>query len=263
MKRGLLTLLERVAIAWEGLELWAEHSWRQSAPLRTRLAAHGQRINRHPLSWGTLYVGLFCALSMLALDRPVAAWLKGVIAGEIEGFFKIVTRLGEAQLYLIPAGILFLLLMLAAWRAPSPQARARWQQWAVTPGFLFLSIATSGLISNAIKTSLGRLRPRYWFEQGLYGFEPFNSHWGMNSFPSGHSQAGFAAMTALMVIFPRHAALWLSIAVLVAASRVATTVHWLSDAVAGSWLAICVTILLARWFRAKGWRVGYSSHSPL
>jgi membrane-associated phospholipid phosphatase len=80
----------------------------------------------------------------------------------------------------------------------------------------------------------------------------------MNSFPSGHSQAAFAAMTALLIIFPRHAALWLTIAVLVALSRVVTTVHYLSDAVAGSWLAICVTVALARAFRARGWepRIG-------
>lgn len=133
------------------------------------------------------------------------------------------------------------------------QRRGHWWHLAVPPGFLFLSIALSGLISNAIKFSLGRLRPRYWFDQGIYGFEPFNSHWGMNSFPSGHSQAAFAAMTALVVILPRHAALWLTVAALVAVSRVVTTVHWLSDAVGGSWLAICVTILLARWFRARGW----------
>lgn len=263
MKRGFLSLVERLALAWEGLELSAEHAWTRSAPMRTRMSVHATQIRTRPLRWGTVYVVGFCLLAMLGLDRPVAAFFKVHISGEIEGFFKIVTRLGEAQLYLIPAGVLFLALMLAGWRAASPQRRAFWRRQALAPGFLFLTMAASGLTSNVIKISLGRMRPRYWFEQGLYGFEPFNTHWGMNSFPSGHSQAAFAAMTALMVIFPRHAALWLTIAVLVAISRVATTVHWLSDAVAGSWLAICVTVLLVRWFRAKGWRLDYSNHSPL
>ena len=36
-------------------------------------------------------------------------------------------------------------------------------------------------------------------------------------------------------------------------SRVVTTVHYLSDAVAGSWLAICITFTLARMMRARGW----------
>lgn len=263
MRRGLLTLLERLELAWEGLTLAMAQAWLRTAPARARLAAHGAQIRAWPLSWGSAYVLAFCLLSMLMLDRPVAALFKARIGGEVEGFFKTVTRLGEAQLYLVPAGVLVLALMALAWRAPSPQRRSFWRRLAVPPAFLFLSMATSGLISNAIKTTIGRYRPRYWFEQGLYGIEPFNTHWGMNSFPSGHSQAAFAAMTALMVIFPRHWALWLTVALLVAASRVVTTVHWMSDAVAGSWLAICVTVLLARWFRARGWPTGYSNHSPL
>lgn len=262
MRRGFLSLVERLRLAWEGLELWGEQTWRRLAPVRAGLAAHAVRVRARPLSWGTAYVTAFCALSMVALDRPVAALFKAHLGGEVEGFFKTVTRLGEAQLYLIPAGILVLALMGLSWRAPSLQRRAFWRRLAAAPGFLFLTMASSGLISNAIKTTIGRYRPRYWFEQGLYGFEPFNTHWGMNSFPSGHSQAGFAAMTALMALYPRHWALWLTVALLVAASRVVTTVHWMSDAVAGSWLAICVTVLLARWFRARGWPP-YSSHSPL
>ncbi|MBI2241146.1 MAG: phosphatase PAP2 family protein [Magnetospirillum gryphiswaldense] len=253
MNRGFLSLMERLDLAWEGLVLWAEQSWRKAQPLRERLAAHGAAIQAHPLSWGTGYVAVFCALSMLALDRPVAAAFKAHMGGEWEGFFKTVTKLGEAQLYLVPAGVLFLALMILAWRAPSLQRRDYWRRLAIKPGFLFLSMATSGLISNAIKTAIGRYRPRYWFDQGLYGFEPFNTQWGMNSFPSGHSQAAFAAMSALMVLYPRHWALWLSVGLVVVSSRVATTVHWMSDTVAGSWLAICVTVLLTRWFRTKGW----------
>lgn len=253
MRRGYLSLLERLLLAWEGVTLGAEQAWARLEPARARLAAHAARTQERPLLWGSLYAALFCALSMLALDRPVAAAFKAHMGGEVEGFFKTITRLGEAQLYLVPGGVLLLALLLLAWRAPSPQRRTHWLGLAARPGFLVLTMAASGLISNAIKTAIGRYRPRYWFDQGLYGFEPFNTQWGMNSFPSGHSQAAFAAMTALMVLFPRHAALWLTVAVLVAFSRVATTVHWLSDTVAGAWLAICVTVLLARWFRSRGW----------
>jgi len=262
MNRGFLSLVERLELAWEGISLWAGQSWRRSEKLRQRLAAHAATIRSRPLIWGTAYVAVFCTLAMLVLDRPVAAAFKAHMGGEWEGFFKTVTKLGEAQLYLVPAGVLFLILMLLAWRAPSLQRRDYWRRLAIRPGFLFLTMAVSGLTSNAIKTTIGRYRPRYWFDQGLYGFEPFNTQWGMNSFPSGHSQAAFAAMSALMVLYPRHWALWLSVGLVVVSSRVATTVHWLSDTVAGAWLAICVTVLLARWFRSKGW-LPYSNHSPL
>lgn len=252
MKRHLLTVAERAALAWEGLTLAASDAWRGAAPVRRTFAGQIARTRRYPLVWSTLYVALFCLLSIAFFDRPVALWFKANVHGEVEGFFKVVTRLGEAELYLVPAGLLWVGLMAAGIRAKTAEARRRWRRLSFTPGFLFLSVAVSGLIGNAIKISLGRYRPRYMFQDGLYGFNPFNTEWGMNSFPSGHSQAAFAAMTALMIIFPRYDVFWLLIAVLVAASRVVTTVHWLSDAVAGSYLAVAVAIMLARAFRARG-----------
>lgn len=227
--------------------------WRRTAPFRKALAAQAARTRRNPLVWGALYVVAFCAVAILFIDRPLALWLKAHVGSDTEGFFKVVTRLGEAHYYLIPSGILAVGFLVAGQRARIADARARWRRMAVAPGFLFLSIAVSGLISNALKFSIGRYRPRYLFEGELYGFQPFNTEWGMNSFPSGHSQAGFAAMVALMMIFPRYDAFWILIAILVAMSRVVTTVHYLSDAVAGSYLAVAVAILLARAFRARGW----------
>ncbi len=252
-QRGILSLVERVELAWEGTSLALAEGWRQSAPLRAACGRQWWRTRQSPILWSFLYVALFCVLGIWVIDRPLAVWLKAHVGGEVEGFFKIVTRLGEAQLYLVPAGLAWAGLMLASLRAASLEARERLRRLAVTPGFLFLAIAVSGLISNAVKFSLGRYRPRYLFDDELYGFNFFSRSWGMNSFPSGHSQAAFAAMTALLIIFPRYDIMWLSIAVLVALSRVITTVHYLSDAVAGSWQAICVTIGIARAFRARGW----------
>lgn len=231
----------------------AGDAWRRTRPVRQAVAAQAGRTRANPLVWSTIYVVVFCALAILFLDRPLALWLKANAGSELIGFFKVVTRLGEAQFYLIPSGILALSFLVIGLRARMDVTRQRWLRMAVAPGFLFLSIAVSGLISNLLKFSIGRYRPRYLFESELYGFQPFNTEWGMNSFPSGHSQAGFAAMVALMMIFPRYDAFWILIAILVAMSRVVTTVHYLSDAVAGSYLAVAVAILLARYFRAKGW----------
>lgn len=231
----------------------AGDAWRRTLPVRKALAAQAGRTRRSPLAWCTLYVLVFSALSMLFIDRPLALWLKAHTSGHMEGFFKIVTRLGEAEYYMVPAGLLVIGFLIASRRALTAEARDRWRRMMVAPAFLFLSITISGVISNLLKFSIGRYRPRYLFEQEIYGFQPFNTEWGMNSFPSGHSQAGFAAMVALMMIFPRYDVFWILIAVLVAMSRVVTTVHFLSDTVAGSYLAVAVAILLARYFRARGW----------
>lgn len=245
IERGWLSLTERGQLAWEGLAL-------ACAPLGPLFAGQAARTRAWPLVWSFVYVAAFCLLAMALIDQPVARFFKANVRGDIEGFFKVATRLGEAQLYLVPAGLLWIGLMVASVRATTAAVRDRWRRLSVPPAFLFLSIALSGLISNAIKVGLGRYRPRYLFEQGLYGFAPFNTEWGMNSFPSGHSQAAFAAMAALTIIFPRYDVFWMLIAVLVAASRVVTTVHYLSDAVAGAWLAVCVTVVLARAMRARG-----------
>jgi len=251
-----LGLWQRVRVAWEGVRLAAGDVRRF---LKPHLLAQAARTKAWPLTWSTVYVVLFCLLAFAVIDRPLALFLKQAVGGDIEGFFRVVTRLGEAQLYMVPSGVAFVGLYLAAIRSPVPEASDAWKRLSVAPGFMFLTMAVSGLVSNAIKFGLGRMRPRYLFDQGLYGFEPFNTAWGMNSFPSGHSQAAFAAMTALMVIFPRYDVFWLALAALVAVSRVVITVHFLSDAVAGSFLAIATTVLLARLFRAKGldprWRL--------
>lgn len=252
IERGWLSLVERTGLAWEGVTLAVSDAWAKAAPLRAGGARLAAWAHLSPLLWSFFYVGLFCLVSIALLDQPVARWLKAHVHGDVEGFFKVITRLGEAEFYLIPAGILWIGLMVASIRAADRETRDRWRRLSFSPAFLFVAIALSGLISNAIKVSLGRYRPRYLFEQDLYGFSFFNTQWGMNSFPSGHSQAAFAAMTALMIIFPRYDAFWMLIAVLVAASRVVTTVHYLSDAVAGAWLAVCVTVLLARALRARG-----------
>ncbi|MBI5162723.1 MAG: phosphatase PAP2 family protein [Magnetospirillum sp.] len=253
--RRVLDLMERLLMAWEGLTLAAGEAWEAARPLRRMAAAQLARTRAWPLAWASVYVVLFGALSYAALDRPLAYFFKAHLSPHAEGFFKVVTELGRAEFYLVPAGLLAVGLWLASTRTLFPAARARLREMAARPAFLFLAVALSGLISNAVKFSLGRYRPRYLFENGTYGFNPFNTEWAMNSMPSGHSQAIFAAMTALVILLPRYDLLWLLIAGLVALSRVATTVHFLSDAVAGSFLAIVVTVLVARQFERRGIRL--------
>ena len=237
-----MTRLDRLGIVWEDALL-------RTAPLRQGVR-HGLR--QAPLTWGTILVALFCPLSMALFDRPLALFLKAHLGGDLEGFFKVVTNLGLAEYYLVPAGLLWLGFALKARRCLLPDQRRRWRELAWRPGFVFLAVAVTGLIENAVKMVVGRARPRLLFDTGFYGFHPLSHDWATNSFPSGHSQAAWAAMTALVILSPRYDLLWLLVAVLVAASRVATTVHFLSDAVAGSWLGLAGAVVIARGLRARG-----------
>jgi membrane-associated phospholipid phosphatase len=245
-------MAEGLGRAWEDTTLAGAEFWRRIAPLRRLIRAQGMRGRRHPLVWGTLYVLLFCPLSMAVLDRPLAWALKTRVHGDIEGFFNTVTNLGRAEFYLVPAALMLLFCLWRARRAVLPERRRFWRELAWKPGFVVLTMALAGILQNLLKVGIGRIRPRLLFEQGLYGFIPFNHHWATNSFPSGHSQAIWSAMGALCLLAPRHRALWVTVALLVAISRIALTVHFLSDVVAGSWLGLAVTLILADRLRRRG-----------
>lgn len=207
---------------------------------------------REPFLMSFLYVVLFCAFSMVFLDRPLALYFKNNVSVEVNGFFKTVTGVGDSLIFLIPAAAIWIFLRVKERRSHKAAERLRLRRWSYLPLFMVASIAASGIVVNILKFLIGRYRPRYLFESGLYGFQPFNTQWGMNSFPSGHSQAIWSAMMALMFIFPRYDLLWIVMAVLVSLSRMITTVHYLSDVVFGSYLAIITTILVRREFIRRG-----------
>lgn len=189
---------------------------------------------------------------MVFIDRPVALYLKAHVGPGLEGFFKAITWLGEGGVWIAAALISFAVFRVAAGRLPDRHARQRLADRAWSALFMLAAVCGSGLLGIAIKVSLGRLRPRYFFDSGLYGFEPFNFQWGMNSFPSGHSQAIWSAMVALMIIRPGRHAAYVTVAILVSLSRVVTTVHYVSDVVMGTYIGIVATMWIKGYFERVG-----------
>lgn len=232
---------DRIALVWEEL-----------AGFRSFTAGQWERTLRRPRTWGTIYCALLVVIGYAVIDRPLARFLKAHVSGEFEGFWKTITHLGLAGMWMIPAGLLTLGLILSALAAPGGDKRDRLRRAAWVPGFLFLSMAASGIAGNIIKMLIGRTRPAALFDGNIYGFEPLTRGYLTNSFPSGHTQAIFAAMTALALIFPRYDLAFLTVALLVGLSRVLTTVHFLSDAVAGAWLGVMVTLALHSLLTRRG-----------
>ncbi len=242
--------LDRLALLWERAAV--ARRWRETEGARRLVAGQWGRTLRRPLTWTSVYAVLLIVLGYGLLDRPLAFWLKAHIDGEFEGFWKTVTTLGLGGVWMIPSGLLAAAIMLAWLAAPLREVRARLARTAWVPGFVFLSVAVSGLLNTLVKVLVGRTRPRALFDDGIYGFVPFTHAYLTNSFPSGHSQTAFAAMTALTLVFPRYDVAFMAVAVLVAASRVLTTVHFLSDAVTGAWLGMVVTVILHRLLARRG-----------
>ena len=101
-----------------------------------------------------------------------------------------------------------------------------------------------------------RYRPRLLFNEGLYGFQPFNTDFGDNALPSGHAQTIWSVAAALMICFPGWRWPLAAVAAVVSLARVIQTAHYLSDVVAGAVLAVVVTLLVERYlFAARGYPV--------
>jgi membrane-associated phospholipid phosphatase len=124
----------------------------------------------------------------------------------------------------------------------------RMREAALVPGLLLAAVAASGVAVDLLKVLFGRTRPKLLFADGTFDFSWLGlaaDHW---SFPSGHSAAVAALMTALWCLWPRHVLFYVALASVVAASRVVTGAHYLSDVVAGGFVAVLVTRAVALGF---------------
>jgi membrane-associated phospholipid phosphatase len=89
------------------------------------------------------------------------------------------------------------------------------------------------------------------FEHNLYGMHFFSSEWLLNSTPSGHSLRAFSVFTALSLLYRRFTVVFISVAVLIGASRVVVTAHYPSDVVFGAFIGIFTAAWTYKYFFIK------------
>jgi membrane-associated phospholipid phosphatase len=185
-----------------------------------------------------LIAALFCIASFFLFDAPVAFFFRQFGDKIWIGSWKAVTKAGESQWYLVGGLVLFV-------------ASIKWNRRAAMSGlFLFSTVAISGLTADLVKFIFGRARPKLLFEQGIYGFGFFHTEHAWTSFPSGHSATALSAALTLSLLLPRFRPVFITVALLIASSRVVLDQHYLSDVVSGSMLgAVTVTLLYQRYFR--------------
>jgi lipid A 4'-phosphatase len=185
-------------------------------------------------------------VAIVWVDRPVADFFHDD-GGALQPVFRNVQWFGLGYPYLVASGLAFGLLRWGGeWERLRPHAEAM-RRSAYIPGFIFVAVAASGLAADLLKVIVGRTRPKLLFDGGAYDFTWFGfraDHW---SFPSGHATIAAALMAALWCLWPRPLWLYAAAAALVAASRVITGQHYLSDVVAGAAIGVGVTRLVALW----------------
>ncbi len=187
------------------------------------------------LRTAALLFALLASGGIFVLDRPIALWSAGyhvtapmwdqVTSLMDQAVFKEVSNFLLGPILMLAAGLL--LLMRAT----------RGLGWSL----LFLGIVQFGstIVADLSKPQLGRLRP---FEALA---EPGGiDRWfvGANSFPSGHVAFYAGLFFPLMMILPRWSLLRAIPPLFIAAARVVSHDHYLSDAAASLALAAIFTV---------------------
>lgn len=178
------------------------------------------------------------AVLFLYVDQPVSAAMNDLdttFHGFVN-FFRLITDLAKAKWHLLLSALSCVICALT-YRSKI-NLRTRQNLVPIAHGCLayFLAIASSGIIVNLFKDVLGRARPVLFDREGLYGFFPFHFDSTYNSMPSGHATTAMALAVILFLLDRKRGALWISLGILLCASRVIVNAHYLSDIVAGGML---------------------------
>ncbi len=184
------------------------------------------------LAYISILVAILALISFIFFDQRVVEYFYSIKGGEVYQFFRYVTKLGQSEYLLIPAIFIFLYF------------RKKNRTLSLKAGFIFSSIALSGVIVNIIKPTIGRVRPNIYFEKGESGFNFFTISHDFTSFPSGHSATAFALSVTLALLYKQYKYLLIFIACMVAISRVVIIRHYPSDILIGSLIGVVVSIML-------------------
>jgi undecaprenyl-diphosphatase len=206
-----------------------------------------------PIHWlgYTLSALNIIAIAFFALDLPLARSARDLppalvrIAGDVTNTGQVLHLLGVLAI-IVPVGLGMAL------RQRDRRRRYRLAYMLHMTAYLLISLLLTSAIVNSVKTMIGRARPPLYEQYGIFGFKPFDGHFLLQSFPSGHSAQIAAFMVALALLFPRFRPLLVGAALWIGATRVILGVHYPSDVAAGLALGAGLSIVMALLFSRFG-----------
>ena len=227
----------------------------ENVALCTRALTRPTRPAGLPQSSGIIVVALAlvaaAAISMPVLDASAVEWARGE-PHWFRAAFEEITRFGLSGWFLFPCGFLLLFLALVTSPLLPTSARAVFAALGARFGYVFLAIGLPGLFVSIVKRLIGRARPFVGGHEDPFHYAPFNWHPAFASMPSGHATTAVAAAIAIGAIWPRTRVVMWIYAAAIMISRVAVLAHHPSDVIAGALVALVGTLLLRRWFAARG-----------
>jgi membrane-associated phospholipid phosphatase len=180
----------------------------------------------------------------LFFDRLIAIWIHN------HYFHSRISQLGTYISYVangnyinfgLTAGFILIIII-------DPNLTKRWTQNLL---YICLTASIAITIGEGLKYLLGRYRPVMLFENNLYGLHFFSSKSALHATPSGHTIRAFSLLTALSLVYRRWTVVFMAVAVLVGASRVAVTAHYPSDVIVGAFIGIFTAAWTYQYFFVK------------
>jgi membrane-associated phospholipid phosphatase len=200
---------------------------------------------------GAAVLALLAGLTLLA-DLPLA---RTYAAAAIPSDLRRV--LGWSEVFAHGLGVAVIALVVFVLDPPRRRELPR----------LLASAALAGLLANAVKLLVGRVRPRYYtLDDGVLGTflgplpwwfgTPTDLGYGfaIQSFPSGHTATAVGLAVGLTRLYPRGGWLFFLFAILAAWQRIDAGAHYLSDTIAAASLGLLGAAFasdprgLGRWF---------------
>jgi membrane-associated phospholipid phosphatase len=202
--------------------------------------------------WLTVAAMLAILAVALVFDRQLSVWAQSWPEA-VRVPLEQITRYGESDWILYPAGALFLLTALVALLTRWKLMRTMLWQFTVLYGFILAGVGLPSLVATLAKRAIGRGRPDHFDQFGLLSFAPNWLDWTFQSFPSGHATTAFALAAVIGFVSPRWFYPGLAFAAVVAISRVSLGVHYTSDVVGGAILGLLGAYLVRLLFASRRW----------
>ncbi len=222
-------------------------------PRRSRLKRDSCGYVMRTLFSGSAAIFAVIVASIIWIDGPVAEYFKPRFGSTIHVLAVQWTDWGRAEPYfMLSTGIGFGSWILMRFLRQYHSYLLTVRNWGVQALVIFLFCGT---LVQVAKHIIGRKRPYAVMDLSPHEFHPLTGNYEFHSMPSGHSQVVFSAATLLTIIWPRLAIFWLGGAICIAASRVITLNHWVSDTFAGAFLGVAGTLLARLYLQRSRFKV--------
>ena len=187
---------------------------------------------------------LIGALFFLLFDYSIASFFHS-LNYQTKSLFGTLTHFGDSLYFFIPTILTWALVKIIKSKNQIINTISEISL------FIFLNILLSGIVTQILKHAIGRPRPVLFngFEQKSLSIISFDSKW--HSFPSGHTATIFAFIFCMVLLFPKIKNILITVAIIIASTRVIVGAHFISDIFGGALVAYLSSIFISKNLASK------------